>query len=152
MRKIFIISIFLFFALTSLKSSQIILEQIDIIKNYKIEKETFDYTIGNFYLNNFKKLTILVEKDKDFETTIKGLFNNIPVEILSEAVVSNFTLKDDKIVAKKILILDREYKIVNIDNKEFYKFILYIKKEKEKPSFLQNLINQFKIEYGYKDN
>ncbi len=143
---------FIFFFLYSIQggTSQFILQQIDIIKNYKIEKEFFDYTVGDFYLKNFQKKTILVEKSDDFKTTLKSLFKNMPVEILSEAVVSNFTLINDKIIAKKILILDRDYEIVDIDNKEFYKFTLYVKK-KEKKGFLYNIIKQFKIEYGYKN-
>ncbi len=152
MKKLLFVTFFLFFLLTTLNSSQLILQQTDVIKNYKIEQEFFDYSLKNLYFSNFKKVIVIVEKNINFKTTLRGLFKNIPGDILSKAVVLTFKLSDDKIIAKKIIILDRKYEIVNINNKEFYKFTLYIKhKEKVKKGFLHNIIKFFKIAYGNKN-
>ena len=130
-----------------LYSKQIILEQIEILNNYKISKTYFDYTIGDFYLKDYSKKSILIKDMNDFQLTLKSVFSYNQY-LDCKTLLSDFSVYYDKVILKKFLILDSNYQILNIQNNKYYKFKIYYKTHKSKKSFLKNIIEEFKIEYG----
>ncbi|GEM_PF-4740816 len=131
-----------------INAKQLILQQIEVVKNYNLVKLNFDYTYGDFYLKEFDSIYILTEKINDLKSTVQSLFNSDNT-LIESSYIENYTLIDDEIILKKFLILDTDYQIVNSGNNYFYRFKVYSpKREDEKRNFLKNIINQFRIEYG----
>jgi len=131
-------------------SEQFLIEKTEKTKNFRINEIYFDFAKINLNLTNFKTETVLIKKSQSIAETLYVLLN-LYSEVKSKSVINNFQNVSDKVFVKNYLILDTNYQILNIKNTDFYKFQIYIPKKEKTTGFINNILEQYKIEFNLKN-
>ncbi len=140
----------LFFSINCIRlnAEQFIVEATDTIYNFRIIKTSYDFSKINLYLPDFNSKYILIRKKKNLQNTLSSLFENYNANLTGKTVVKSQSTVFDKIFLKKYLILDTSYQIFNIKGISYYKFKLYSRKRKKRKNFIDNILEQYAVEYN----
>ena len=156
MSKLCLLSIALVIILSLLKtnkifSEQLIIEKIERTNNFRISEIYFDFAKVSLNLTNFNSKTVLIKKIHPIEKTVYSFLLNLNSEVKSKSAINNFQNITDKVFVKNYLILDTNYQILNINNMDFYKFQIYVPKKEKTTRFINNILEQYKIEFNLKN-
>ena len=138
--------------LSPLFADKLIIQEIETVRNFQIEKYYFSTTFSDLPLKNYSSKTVFIPYKGNLKKAILTVFTSFPTNVLSKTFNSGSHLQD-KIISKRYLILDTNYQIVNINKDKFYKFKVYAPhlKRKNLLIFLNKIMELYKIEYNIGD-